>query len=205
MRFFIDGNEWTFPHMESLSREELLDALREKVASEDRVIVDMLSDGESLDDRDIMNVPDSIDVEVHTNTAWGLGLEILDEVKESLLAVFKDLQTALDGAEPWTPLTLDETKESLKWQIEVFEGIRDAYPEYDRCLPDAAALLDSVTTFDGLLAAGRYAEAHAWHENEWKKCALAAYLENLKDLHDWFEDENAKESDEGAESAEERE
>ncbi len=81
MRFFIDGTEWNFPHLDSLSREELLDALRERVASEDRVIVDMLCDGESLDEKDLLSVPDAIDVEVHTATEWGVGLEILDEIK----------------------------------------------------------------------------------------------------------------------------
>ena len=58
MRFLIDGTEWSFPHMESLSREEQLEALREKVSAEGRVIVDMLSDGESLDDGDLLTVPD---------------------------------------------------------------------------------------------------------------------------------------------------
>lgn len=190
MRFLIDGAEWTFPHMDSLSREELLEALREKVASDDRVIVDMLSDGESLDDKDILSVPDEIDVEVHTNTPWGLGLEILDEVKESLLTVFRELQTILDSSRSYEPSMLDEVRDCLNWQEEVFEGIRDAYPEYDGQLPEVAPLKKEISFFAAYLAEGRYAEAQAWHESDWKKRALARYLEHIKDLRDWFEDKN---------------
>ncbi|RKJ76045.1 MULTISPECIES: hypothetical protein [unclassified Pyramidobacter] len=202
MRFLIDGTEWAFPHMESLSREEQLEALREKVSAEGRVIVDMLSDGESLDDGDLLTVPDGIDVDVLTNTPWGLGVELLEEIKDSLLEVFKGLQEILDGAEVFAASMLDGIYASLDWVGEVAEGFRDAYPEYGGALPDAAPLRRSVETFHALMAAGRFAEAQAWHENEWKREVLPPFLDGVKQLRGWFESEDAKDSETPGEDTE---
>lgn len=195
MRFLIDGTEWTFPHMESLSREEQLEALREKVSAEGRVIVDMLSDGESLDDGDLLTVPDGIDVDVLTDTPWGLGLELLEEVKNSLLEVFKGLQGILDGSQIFEPSMLDGVYASLDWIGEVADGFRDAYPEYGGALPDAAPLRRSVENFRELMAEGRFAEGQAWHENEWKRGVLPPFLDDIKRLHDWFESEETRDSE----------
>lgn len=192
MRFLIDGTEWTFPHMESLSREEQLEALREKVSAEGRVIVDMLSDGESLDDGDLLTVPDDIDVDVLTNTPWGLGMELLEEVKNSLLEVFKGLQGILDGNEFFEAPMLDGIYASLDWIGEVADSFCDAYPEYGGALPDAAPLRRSVENFQELMAEGRFAEAQAWHENEWKRGVLPPFVDDIKQLHDWFESEDAR-------------
>lgn len=115
----------------------------------------MLSDGESLDDGDLLTVPDGIDVDVLTNTPWGLGMELLEEIKDSLLEVFKRLQGILDGAEVFAASMLDGIYASLDWIGEVADGFRDAYPEYGGALPDAAPLRRSVETFQELMAAGR--------------------------------------------------
>lgn len=195
MRFLIDGTEWSFPHMESLSREEQLEALREKVSAEGRVIVDMLSDGESLDDGDLLTVPDGIDVDVLTNSPWGLGVELLEEIKNSLLEVFKGLQGILDGTEAFELSMLDGIYASLDWVGEVSDGFRDAYPEYEGALPDAAPLRRGVETFQDLMVDGRFAEAQAWRENEWKRGVLPPFLDDLKQLHDWFESEDARDSE----------
>ncbi len=189
--------------MDSLSREEQLDALREKVASEDRVIVDMLSDGESLDEKDLLTVPDGIDVEVHTATAWGVGLEILDEVKNSLLDVFKGLQSLLDGSQMFQPSMLDEVHSQLGWIADVIEAFKDAYPEYNAPLPDAAVLSEEVDVFGRLLADGRYAEAQSWHEENWKKEVLPPFLDRLAKLKEWLEGEDKR--DFGGDDAEEEE
>ncbi len=193
MRFFIDGTEWNFPHLDSLSREELLDALRERVASEDRVIVDMLCDGESLDEKDLLSVPDAIDVEVHTATEWGVGLEILDEIKNSLLTIFQELQSLLDDTEPFSDYKLDEIYMQLDWIREVTEAFSDAYPEYEGELPDVASLAEEIAVFGRLLTDGRYAQAHAWHEQDWKKEALPPVLDRLDAFKKWLEGENKKE------------
>ena len=42
---------------------------------------------------------------------------------------------------------------------------------------------------------GRFAEAQAWHENEWKRGVLPPFLDDLKQLHDWFESEDARDSE----------
>lgn len=195
MRFLIDGTEWVFPHMNSLTREEQLEALRERVSAEGRVIVDMLSDGESLDDGDLLTVPDDIDVEIFTNTPWGLGLELLGEVKDSLLEVFKGLQEILDGNEVFTASMLDGIYASLDWIVEVTDGFRDAYSQYGGTFPDAVPMRRSVEIFQDLMADARFAEAQSWHENEWKHEVLRPFLDDLKQLHDWFESEDAKDSE----------
>lgn len=195
MRFFIDGAEWSFPHMDSLSREEQLEALREKVASEDRVIVDMLSDGESLDEADLMTVPDDIDVDVYTDTPWGVGLEILDEIKNSLLAVFKNLQGALDSSVPFEPSALDEAKRQMEWVREAADSFRDAYPEYTGIFPDAGELMQSVEQFEEYLSEGHYAEAQAWHEQTWKKELLPPFLENVRNFKEWLDEKNRQDLD----------
>ena len=179
--------------MDSLPREELLDALREQVAAEGRVIVDMLCDGESLDDKSIMNVPDAIDVDVHTASPWGLGLEILDEVKDSLLKVFRTIQEALDGSQLFDPLQLREAFEQLGWVGDVFEGFRDAYPEYDGGLPDAEPLTEELKVFEAMLTDGRYADANEWHERSWKNEALPPFLDEIKSLREWFEEQERRE------------
>lgn len=192
MRFLIDGTEWTFPHMESLSREEQLEALRERISAEGRVIVDMLSDGESLDDGDLLTVPDDIDVDVLTSTPWELGIELLEEIKNSLLEVFKGLQEILDGAEIFAPSMLDGIYAALDWIGDVTDGFRDAYPEYEGELPDAELLRGGVETFQDLMAGGRFAEAQIWHENEWKREILPPFLDSVKQLHDWFASEESR-------------
>lgn len=192
MRFIIDGSEWNFPHMESLSREEQLDSIREHVAAEGRVIVDMLSDGESIDDDDFMNVPDSIDLDIVTSTPFGLGLEILGEVKNSLLAVFKGLQTALDGSNMFDSTTLSDVREQLTWVGEALASFSDAFPEYLGSLPDTDSLSRAVDHFAELLNEGHYAEANEWHEHEWKRYVLPPFLNDIKFLKDWLEAEDKK-------------
>lgn len=192
VRFIIDGSEWVYPHMDSLSREEQLDSIREKVSAEGRVIVDMLSDGESLDEKDIMEVPDGIDVEIVTATPFGLGLEILEEVKDSLLSVFKAIQSALDGSKMFDPDDLGGAKEQLEWVCDAMDSFGDAYPDYAGRIPDAAPMSEAVGRFGELLADGRYADANAWHENTWKKRLLPPFLNDLKSLKEWLDAEEAK-------------
>lgn len=199
MRFFLDGTEWNFPHIDSLSREEQLDALRERVAAEDRVIVDMLSDGESLDEKDLLTVPDGIDVDVITDTAWGVGLEILDEVKNSLTSIFKDLQTILDGSQIFEHTMLDGVRGQLDWIRDALNSFPDAYPEYDGALPDVEPLHEAIDVFERLLSDGRYAEANDWHEEEWKKDVLPPFLDRLNGLREWLELENSKDCGESEE------
>ena len=196
MRFFIDGTEWSFPHMDSLSREEQLDALREQVAAEGRVIVDMLSDGESLDDTSIMSVPDAIDVEVHTATPWGLGMEILDEIDASLSAVFRAIQEALDGSDMFEPGTLHEAYEQLEWVGDVIEGFHEAYPEYVGEWPQAERLADELKNFESLLSDGRYADANEWHEIEWKEDTLQPFMKGLASLRKWFGEQERRDGGE---------
>ena len=172
--------------MEALSREEQLDALREKVAGEGRVIVDMLCDGESLSEEELLSAPDGIDVDVHTNTPCGLGVEILDEVKDSLLKVFRCIQEALDGTQMFDPLQLREAFEQLGWVGDVFEGFADAYPEYGSDWPRVEPLVDELNAFQSMLSDGRYADAQAWHEHEWKLHALPPFLDRVKDVREWF-------------------
>ena len=182
--------------MDSLPREELLDALREQVAAEGRVIVDMLCDGESLDDRSIMSVPDAIDVDVHTATPWGLGLEILDEVRDSLLKVVRTIQEALDGSQTFNPLQLREAFEQLGWVGDVIEGFRDAYPEYGAGWPDAEPLTEELKVFESMLSDGRYSYANEWHERNWKEEALPRFLDDVKALREWFEEQERRDGGE---------
>lgn len=195
MRFFVDGTEWKFPHMDSLPRTELLDALREQVASEGRVIVDMLSDGESIDDKAFMSVPDAIDVEVYTATPWGLGLEILNEAENSLQKVFRVIQEAFDSAEIFDPLHFREAYEQLEWICDVFDGFRDAYAEYDGEWPNAVPLFDELKTCEALLTDGRYADANEWHECVWKVETLPYFVDKMKALREWFESRECEEDD----------
>ena len=196
MRFFIDGTEWNFPHMDSLTRVELLEELRGQVAAEGRVIVDMLCDGESLDDKAMMTVPDAIDVEVRTASPWGLGIEILDEIDDSLSKVFRQIQEALDGAQPFEPGQLREAHEQIGWIGDVIEGFRDAYPEYGAALPDAAPLDEELSVFENLLSDGRYADANEWHERVWKGEALPPFVNGLKELREWFAEQERRDSGE---------
>ncbi|MGI6076384.1 MAG: hypothetical protein ACOYD9_08515 [Pyramidobacter sp.] len=197
MKFVIDGSEWNFPHMDSLSIEERLAALREKVAAEDRVIVDMLSDGESLEERDLLTVPDDIQVDVITDTVWGVGLEILEEIKNSLLEVFKGLQSVLDSRDPFEPSMLDETKRQLHWVGEAAKALQNTYPEYDGQFPQGEPLLDSVAEFEACLAEGHYAEAQIWHEKTWKNEVLPPFLDAVKKIKEWLDAKNDEETGDG--------
>ncbi len=196
MRFFIDGTEWNFPHMDSLTREELLEELRGQAAAEGRVIVDMLCDGEALDDKAFMTVPDAIDVEVRTASPWGLGIEILDEIDASLSQVFCRIQEALDGTQMFDPGQLREAHEQLAWIGDVIEGFRDAYPEYEAVLPDATPLEEGLSVFEGLLSDGRYADANEWHEREWKGEVLPPFVNGLKELREWFAEQERRDGGE---------
>ena len=196
MRFFIDGTEWNFPHMDSLTREELLEELRGQVAAEGHVIVDMLCDGESLDDKAMMTVPDAIDVEVRTASPWGLGIEILDEIDDSLSNVFRLIQEALDGSQMFEPDQLREAHEQIGWIGDVIEGFRDAYPEYGASLPDAAPLEEELSVFENLLSDGRYADANEWHECDWKDKALPPFMNGLKELREWFAEQERRDGGE---------
>ena len=202
MRFIIDGAEWSFPHMESLSREEQLDALKEKVSSEDRVIIDFLSDGESLDENDLLTVPDSLDVDVVTSTPEGLGLQVTEEMNASLSGIFKAMQEILDGSEPYQPHMLDGARDAAEWIQHAAEGIRDAYPDYRGELPDASLLIEGLETFHGLLSDGRYAEAQAWHEDEWKHDLVPPVLSALNEIETWLRKERADPDFSGNDSGE---
>lgn len=190
MKFVIDGCEWNFPHMDSLSVEDRLAALREKVAAEDRVIVDMLSDGEALEEKDLLTVPDDIEVDVITDTVWGVGLEILEEIKNSLLSVFGELQSILDGRSPFEPSMLAETKRQLQWVCEAAKALQRTYPEFDGGFPRGEPLLKGADEFEVCLSQGRWAEAQAWHETTWKKEILPPFLDSLKDIKAWLDGKN---------------
>ncbi len=193
MRFFIDGCEWSFPHMDSLSRQELLDALREKEAAEDRLIVDMLCDGESLSESELFAAPEGIDVDIITKTPWELGKDLLEEIKNSLLKVFRAVQGALD-APGFDASGLEDAFRELDWIEEVCEGLADAYPEYEGTFPDASPLRGELDVLQNLLADGRYADANAWHEREWKKESLPPFAERMNAFRDWLEEMERREN-----------
>ncbi len=196
MRFLIDGNEWSFPHMDSLPRLELLDALRERVAAEGRVIVDMLCDGESLGEDELLSVPDGIDVDVITATPWGLGKDIVDEMKNSLLKVFAAIQRALDAPDSDGTPGLEGAFAELDWMDDVSESLAGAYPEYGGAFPDAEPLRRQLRVFQRRLAEGRYADATAWHERQWKKETLPPFAERVKALESWFEERERRDGGE---------
>lgn len=203
MRFFIDGTEWNFPHMDSLPRAELLDALHEQVESEGRVILDMLSDGESIDDKAFMSVPDAIDIDVCTATPWGLGLAILNEMENSLNDVFRAIQEALDSAQMFDPLQFRDAFEQLNWISYVTDGFCDAYPEYKGEWPDARHLSDELKVCESLLSEGRYADANEWHECVWKAEIVPCIFDKIKILRGWFEHCESQEDDSVKDTAEE--
>ena len=187
MRFIIDGIEWNYPHMESLSREEQLESVYEYVGNQGRLIVDMLCDGESLDEKDLLTVPDAIDLEISTNTPYGLGLEILSELRDSLSEIFKNLRSSLEASEEAENEMLAGARENLNWVCDVTDSFRDAYPDYSGRLPDAHPVADAVSDYEGMLRAGDYADAENWIDHEWVHHILPPFMKDLKEFKDWLE------------------
>ena len=81
----------------------------------------------------------------------------------------------------------------------MIEGFRDAYPEYGSDLPDAEPLAEELRTFEALLSDGRYADANEWHEREWKGAVLPPFVNGLKDLREWFAEQERRDSGENEE------
>ena len=50
-----------------------------------------------------------------------------------------------------------------------------------------------------LLSDGRYADANEWHEREWKGAVLPPFVNGLKDLREWFAEQERRDSCENEE------
>lgn len=186
MRFFIDGSEWSYPHMDALPVEEQIESVREKVASEDRIIMDFLCDGESLTEDELQNIDAELDVDVITASPHGVALEALNEINKSLLEIFKALQTILDGNQMFDPSMLDTAYDQLDWMDEVFDSMRSEYSEYRGNYPDTNLLRDGLADFRDMLSLPDYMRAQAWHEENWKKEIMPQFASPLKAMHSFF-------------------
>ena len=56
-----------------------------------------------------------------------------------------------------------------------------------------------------MLTDGRYADANEWHERSWKNEALPPFLDEIKSLREWFEEQERREdgNDENLEEGDE--
>ena len=120
--FFVDGVEWSSEGT-PLSRAELLQALRDELAWDGRVILEMISDGEALSEEDLLTVPDDIDVDVTTASEYGVGIAVLSELKKDL-NVQTEKQSVGVSSE-------NEMAECLEFARQALEMVVQTYPECD--------------------------------------------------------------------------
>ncbi|MBR1896710.1 MAG: hypothetical protein IJ822_07985, partial [Pyramidobacter sp.] len=72
----------------------------------------------------------------------------------------------------------------------------EAYPDFAGAWPSVEPLSAELQTFEALLSDGRYADANEWHEITWKHDALPPFIDRLKALREWFEEQERRDSGE---------
>ncbi len=188
MRIFMDGKEWQILHMEALSREEILEMIKEELACSDQVITDILSDGESLSEEDFLTVPDGIDVEIFSSTAGALGLDVLEQVERETSAldraVTETVKDLREGNHESGHERLHGLLDNLAWISQALADFRDAFSGQGLSVQEgtvfsASLLGQELEQFHQLLCEGRGAEALLWYQETWRP-ELKAFQDQLK-------------------------
>ncbi|MCF4113762.1 MULTISPECIES: hypothetical protein [Dethiosulfovibrio] len=126
MDMFIDGVPFSILHMESLSREELLDVVLEELAGRGLVLKEIVSHGEALSEESFLSIPDGVEVYFLSDTKEGIVDKIILEFKESV-------DRCISVAEGWMSRrsdipdknSMERWVESMEWIVEVMSELND--------------------------------------------------------------------------------
>ncbi|EFC90093.1 hypothetical protein Dpep_0061 [Dethiosulfovibrio peptidovorans DSM 11002] len=126
MDLFIDGVPFSILHIESLSREELLDIVLEELAGRGLVLKEIVSHGEALSEESFLSIPDGVEVDFLSDTKEGIINRIILELRESL-------DRCISIAEGWISQrsefpdenSMERWVESMEWIVEVMSELND--------------------------------------------------------------------------------
>lgn len=188
VRLIIDGKEWR--HDENLSRSEVLNALREDLAWNDRVILEMLSGDEALSEEDFLTVPEDIEVSITSASEYSVGLAVVDEMKSELVSLLRETEQQ----QPDSALMTSR----LQWLNDAATLLFETYPEIEPLEEEFQAtvnwlleLLSASDWFD--VARGDFVEAL-----ERLTAQVEQYGEDLRAMDEWNDEDEANEFDDSA-------
>ncbi|MCF4150843.1 hypothetical protein L2W58_03425 [Dethiosulfovibrio sp. F2B] len=182
MDLFIDGVPFSILHMESLSREELLDVVLEELAGRGLVLKEIVSHGEALSEESFLSIPDGVEVDFLSDTKEGIVNRIILELKESV-------DRCISIAEGWISRrsefpdenSMKRWVESMEWIVEVMSKLNDLGEE-DPLFSDVESFIHELDLWKGIAVESPEQAVSELEEFIFKLDLLRDKMEDLESL-----------------------
>lgn len=182
MDMFIDGVPFSILHMESLSREELLDVVLEELAGRGLVLKEIVSHGEALSEESFLSIPDGVEVDFLSDTKEGIVNRIILELRESV-------DRCISVAEGWISRrsefpdenSMEQWVESMEWIVEVVSELNDL-GEKGPLFPDVESFIQELNLWKGIAVESPERAVSELEEIIFKLDLLRDKMEDLESL-----------------------